>query len=448
MNSFKQEKTLVYLSVNELYPHPDNPRKDVGDVSELADSIKANGIYQNLTVVSGGKGVPDGADGYTVIIGHRRIAASKLAGIGKVPCAVVEMDEKTQVSTMLLENMQRSDLTVYEQAQGFQMMLDFGETQTSISEKTGFSPATVSRRLKLLELDRDKFEQSSERGCTLNDYIKLNDIKDVSVRNKLLDKLGTSNFDFEYKNALDKQKKDEISKLIISKLPISAVVVNSYADLPINRKYITRFFLTQKPNEESFEYVQELEDLYIHDEGYCITVYQKTEDAPAPKRDIKAEKRAEEIKRRMNELDNMAEMIFELRKEFIEKLNVKKFSIETVIEFCVKCGDKQGYKSYELEELCNMMDIEYDDGCDEDNYDDIKLQECLKKDAVKTLVYQQWLMVDDGAYDKCHQWNNNEFYRNESLEKRYKMLKILGYEMSTAEQAYLDGSHELYQKVE
>ena len=106
----------------QLKPHPKNPRKDVGDVTELAESIKANGIFQPLTVLSG-----DCIDGYTVVIGHRRLAAAKLAGLKKVPCNVAEMTEQEQISTMLLENMQRNDLTVYEQAQGFQMMLDMGD---------------------------------------------------------------------------------------------------------------------------------------------------------------------------------------------------------------------------------------------------------------------------------------------------------------------------------
>ena len=66
------------LPIELLKPHPKNPRKDVGDVTELAESIKANGIFQPLTVLSG-----DCIDGYTVVIGHRRLAAAKLAGLKK-----------------------------------------------------------------------------------------------------------------------------------------------------------------------------------------------------------------------------------------------------------------------------------------------------------------------------------------------------------------------------
>ena len=152
-----KSKGITYISVDDLVPHPNNPRKDVGDVTELAESIKVNGILQNLTVVPF-EGV---GERYTVIIGHRRLAAAKQAGLQTVPCVITEMDEREQISTMLLENMQRSDLTVYEQAEGFQMMFDFGETVASVAEKTGFSQSTVRRRKKLLELDKEKFREST-----------------------------------------------------------------------------------------------------------------------------------------------------------------------------------------------------------------------------------------------------------------------------------------------
>src|SRR5699024_9779546 len=111
------------------------------------------------------------------------LAAAKLAGLTEVPCAIRDMDYKTQVGTMLAENMQRSDLTVYEQAQGFQMMMDLGETVSNISEKTGFSESTVRRRTKLLELDQDKLKETMSRGATLADYAKLEEIEDLELRN-------------------------------------------------------------------------------------------------------------------------------------------------------------------------------------------------------------------------------------------------------------------------
>lgn len=147
---------IVMIPVSKISGHPDNPRKNLGDLSELAESIKQKGVMQNLTVVPHG-------DGYRLIIGHRRHAAAMKAGLSEVPCAVVEMTEQEQLATMLLENIQRSDLTAYEQAKGFQMMIDFGESVSSITEKTGFSETTVRRRLKMAELDQNVLEKVSGR---------------------------------------------------------------------------------------------------------------------------------------------------------------------------------------------------------------------------------------------------------------------------------------------
>ena len=169
--------SVTLIPANEIHPHPDNPRKDLGDLTELADSIKANGILQNLTVVprvvTGEITGRTWQDGYTVVIGHRRLAAAKLAGLKELPCIVSDMGLRDQVRTMLMENIQRADLTIYEQAQGFQMMMDMGDTVEEIARKSGFSQSTVRRRVKLLALDQEKLKASVERGANLVDYMEL-----------------------------------------------------------------------------------------------------------------------------------------------------------------------------------------------------------------------------------------------------------------------------------
>ncbi|MEG2700672.1 MAG: ParB N-terminal domain-containing protein, partial [Hungatella sp.] len=74
------------IGVEHIHPHPDNPRKDLGELSELAESIKKNGVMQNLTVIP----IEGKAGEYLAVIGHRRHAAAKLAGIAEVPCMVIE----------------------------------------------------------------------------------------------------------------------------------------------------------------------------------------------------------------------------------------------------------------------------------------------------------------------------------------------------------------------
>lgn len=214
---------ITYIPIRQLHPHPDNPRKELGDLSELAASIKENGVYQNLTVIPGhyigkqeyiARCIADGGDAsaaeaawtpkaawssedYTIIIGHRRAAAAQQAGKFELPCSVVDMTEKEQLQTMMVENMQRSDLTVYEQAQGFQMMLDMGDTVERVADRSGFSQSTIRRRIKLLELNHDNFKKAEQRGATLSDFVELNKIEDLDARNRVLETLGTANFNRE-----------------------------------------------------------------------------------------------------------------------------------------------------------------------------------------------------------------------------------------------------------
>ena len=76
---------IVFIKTAELHPHPNNPRLELGDIDELAESIKTKGIMQNLTVV------PREEGGYTIIIGHRRCAAAVKAGVDELPCVIAEM---------------------------------------------------------------------------------------------------------------------------------------------------------------------------------------------------------------------------------------------------------------------------------------------------------------------------------------------------------------------
>lgn len=202
------ESNIKFIKIDNLLPHPDNPRKDVGDVSELAESIKKNGIMQNLTVMPYGcltEPVEEQSDAdnisvlsdFHVLIGHRRLAAAKLAGLTEMPCKIIsKISKREQVSIMLEENMQRHDLTIYEQAQGFQMMLDLGETEETIAEKTGFSVTTVKRRINIAKLDQDllkKKEDSDSFQLSLSDLYALEQVEDVKTRNKILRESGNSN---------------------------------------------------------------------------------------------------------------------------------------------------------------------------------------------------------------------------------------------------------------
>ena len=205
---------IVMIPIGRMKHHPENPRKDLGDLTELAESIRKNGIMQNLTVVYEKMGEVD-TGRYLVVIGNRRMEAAKLAGVEELPCVISDMDHKTQIATMLEENMQRADLTVFEQAQGFQMMMDLGYSAKDISEKTGFGETTVRRRIKMAEMDPKLLKQAceaqdTERQITLFDFDQLAQVESVKQRNDLLKGIGDGNFEWKLKRALKVQQANKM----------------------------------------------------------------------------------------------------------------------------------------------------------------------------------------------------------------------------------------------
>ena len=225
VDNVKTEIDIVNLRIEDVYPNPDNPRKNLGDLTEMAESIKKNGIMQNLTVVPGHKqdGKEWSPEGYTLIIGHRRRAAAELAGVKELPCRIVtDMDEKTQFSTMLEENMQRTDLTIIEQANGFQMMLDLGETVDSIVEKTGFSKSTVHHRLNIAKLDQKVLKKKQEDDyfqLNIKDLQALEQIKSIKTRNRVLSEASDSRqLIWKAQQEAKEEKKEEVFKELIEKL--------------------------------------------------------------------------------------------------------------------------------------------------------------------------------------------------------------------------------------
>ena len=179
------------IELSKLKNHPMNVRRTYADIDELADSIKKNGVMQNLTVIPD----PDQEGCYLVVIGNRRLLAAQKAGLQTVPCQITDMDQKTVAETMLLENMQRNDLSIIDQAYGFQLCLDLGDTPADIAEKTGLSKQTVKHRIEIARLDEDSLERKYNDPnfqLTMTDLIALEKIKNVDKRNEILNSAYSS----------------------------------------------------------------------------------------------------------------------------------------------------------------------------------------------------------------------------------------------------------------
>lgn len=203
---------IKMLDIIKLKHHPDNPRKNIGDITELTDSIRKNGVMQNLTVI------PED-DMYLVLIGNRRFEAAVAAGLTRLPCKIVTgLTPAQQLGIMLEENMQRNDLTVIEQAQGFQLMLDFGETVKTVSEKTGFSEKTVKHRLNINLLNQDILKKKNEEfQLSMTDLMALEKIEDINERDKVLKSATSSdNLRCAIDRAVTNELKDKVKAAVIS----------------------------------------------------------------------------------------------------------------------------------------------------------------------------------------------------------------------------------------
>lgn len=144
-------ETVQYISIHDVKPNANQPRKvfDEEKISELAASIKENGIIQPLIVRKKGKG-------YEIVAGERRWRASVKAELKEVPCIVRELDDEQNMLLAIVENMQREDLNPMEEAEGLnQMIAAYGLTQEQVSKSIGKSRPYIANSLRLLKLPEE-----------------------------------------------------------------------------------------------------------------------------------------------------------------------------------------------------------------------------------------------------------------------------------------------------
>jgi ParB family chromosome partitioning protein len=146
---------ITLIPIDQLDPHPHNPRGavDPESVQELAASIKEKGILEPLIVVPvRSSGQQWKIERYTVVAGHRRLIAGRLAGREEVPAIVRELTPIEQEEIMLVENLQRQDLTLLQEARAFKRLLDQGMIQSEAARKLGLAQGRIQQRLCILKL--------------------------------------------------------------------------------------------------------------------------------------------------------------------------------------------------------------------------------------------------------------------------------------------------------
>lgn len=462
---------IEQIPVSRLLPHPENPRKDLGDLTELTESVRSQGILQNLTVISAdqvlGVQIPDPQVAwYVVVIGHRRLAAAKAAGLEAVPCVVTGMDRKTQLSTMLMENVQRSDLTPYEQAQGFHQLALLGCNVAEISRRSGFSTKTVKHRIEMAKLDQKILKEvSTGRQLSMADFAKLEQLKDPAERNKVLMVIGTRDFNQAFEAAVQRQmtaeKLPEVKKWLaehnaigLGESQIGSRYMSNFGDMGRYFGYIMisnidgRF--SQLPSKADIKDRQ----LYYIIRNDRLSLYVENENRPSRVGEKKTEvekardRTMREVRAKIKELSALH---FTLRQNFIEGLTVTKANRDTIIAgalmpalYFVHCSGAN--KSDTIDKI-----LGYERAYE---YHTDKVLAGLDGLQEKDLARAVYAVYNDNA-ENCFAHNMNTSFTipnydpsacNTMLQLLYRWLISLGYEPSTEEQAMMDGSHEVYHR--
>lgn len=190
----EEEEKYFECDIDKITPNKYQPRVhfDDSNLKELSDSIRENGIIQPLIVTSSeGQGI------YELVAGERRLRASKIAGLKKVPVVVMDIDsEDTLLELALIENIQRTDLNPIEEAEACHKLIQkFGYTQEETAKRVGKKRSTISNMLRLLNLP-DFIKQDLVEGLLSegharallrlsDDLATMKEIRDLIIKNSL-----------------------------------------------------------------------------------------------------------------------------------------------------------------------------------------------------------------------------------------------------------------------
>ncbi|HIY28128.1 MAG TPA: ParB/RepB/Spo0J family partition protein [Firmicutes bacterium] len=177
------KRRVVELPAEKLIPNPRQPRKTFSkeELDGLSRSIASNGLLQPISVrrTSGGK--------YEIIAGERRWRACVQAGMRQIPCLVQECSDAQSAVLAILENLQRQDLQVFEEAEGIRrLMEDWGVTQEEAARRLGKSQSAIANKLRLLRLTSEERKCIVENGLSERHARAILRIPQEEARKKLL----------------------------------------------------------------------------------------------------------------------------------------------------------------------------------------------------------------------------------------------------------------------
>lgn len=210
----KEINKVLEIGVSLIKPNPSQPRKCFysDELTKLAKSISQEGILQPLIIR-----INDGE--YELVSGERRLRAAKIAGLKTVPCIIVNMTERNSALMALVENIQREDLSFFEEASAIQSLISvYGMTQEDAAIRLGLAQSTVANKLRLLRIPGDEQQVIMDMGLSERHARALLKLESKSDRIDVLERIHKYKLNVEMTEAYisklldDKKKKESYKK--------------------------------------------------------------------------------------------------------------------------------------------------------------------------------------------------------------------------------------------
>ncbi len=145
----EENKNITYIDIENIRPNPYQPRKQFNKISleELCESVRQYGVIQPINVRRLSTNM------FELVAGERRLRAATMAGLKKIPCIIVNINDNDSAVLALIENLQREDLSYMEEAEGYNNLInEHGFTQEELAKKIGKSQSTIANKIRLLKL--------------------------------------------------------------------------------------------------------------------------------------------------------------------------------------------------------------------------------------------------------------------------------------------------------
>ena len=258
LNSFEKtvyetatNEEIIDINLSDLRANPYQPRKVFNDeaLNDLAESIKEHGVFQPIIVKKSIKG-------YEIIAGERRVRASKLAGLEKIPAIIRNLNDEQMMEIALLENLQRENLSAIEEAVAYKSMIEkLNLTQEELSKKVGKSRSHITNILGLLRLPKEVQEMVATNKLSMGHARVLSKLEDNDKILEMARQIVERKIPVR---ELEQQAEDKAKKVKITRNPKTVNNDFKYVEELLREKLDTKVKIKDKKIEISFTNVADL----------------------------------------------------------------------------------------------------------------------------------------------------------------------------------------------